>query len=76
MEMAGIFCIIEVFFMQTFLFVGMCEFSATFATDLDVSLNELSASIQDRDKKASVAKQIELTPKFNQLIRFQNDSRL
>lgn len=72
MEMAGIFCIIEVFFMQTFLFVGMCRFSATFATDLDMNLQKLGENISNE----GAAKQLEYKTKFIELVRFQNESNV
>lgn len=74
-EMAGIFCIIEVFFMETFLFVGMCRFSATFATDLNMNLQQLGEKISSEDGKLDAAKETELKTKFIELIRFQNDSK-
>lgn len=76
MEMAGIFCIIEVFFMETFLFVGMCRFSATFATGLDINLQNLGEHLAAADDgKLHSTKQIELKTKFLELIQFQNDSK-
>lgn len=75
MEMAGIFCIIEVFFMETFLFVGMCRFSATFATDLELNLQKFSEKFTNDDEKLDSTKQLELKTKFIEIIRFQNDSK-
>lgn len=76
MEMAGIFCIIEVFFMQTFLFVGMCQFSASFATDLGMNLHRLGEKIANEDGKLDSIKQLEYKTKFIELIRFQSDSKM
>lgn len=75
MEVAGIYCIIEVFFSETFLFVGMCRFAAVFAIDLDVSLNEISEQLLKEEDKPYFTKRIKLARKFKNLIQFQGESK-
>lgn len=74
--MAGIFCIIEVFFSETFLFVGMCRFSGAFARDLDIKLKAFDEYISSLDGKLSLFKQSQVKRKFVKLIRFQGDSKM
>lgn len=75
MEAAGIFCIIEVFFSETFLFVGMCRFSAVFAIDLDLSLHEIGDQLLEEEGKPNFTKRIKLARKFKNLIQFQVESK-
>lgn len=75
MEMAGIFCIIEVFFSQTFLFIGMCRFSAAFATDLSINLNDLGEKVLAMDGKSTPNSRTKLKPKFKDLLQFQSDTK-
>lgn len=61
--------------METFLFVGMCRFAATFATDLDVHLKEIADQMSANGRKSNLIKRIELVQKFKALLRFQGDSK-
>lgn len=73
--MAGIYCIIEVFFSETFLFVGMCRFSAVFAIDLDLSLHEIGDQLLEEEEKSKFTKRTKLAQKFKTLLQFQGESK-
>lgn len=75
MQILGMLCIIEVFFSETFLFVGMCRFAGTFATDLDVNLKDIGDQLLAEEGKLNSAKRIKVMKKFKDLIKFQSNSK-
>lgn len=72
--MMGMVCIIDVFFTETFLFIGMCRFATTFASDLMLNVQQLANELSAMEGKSSLNKPI-LTQKIIQLIRFHADSK-
>lgn len=72
LQMMGMVCIIDVFFTETFLFIGMCRFATTFASDLKLNVQQLADEISEGESTPN--EQI-LTRKIIQLIRFQADSK-
>lgn len=72
--MLGMVCIIDVFFTETFLFIGMCRFARTFASDLKLNVQQLANELAAMEGKSTSNEQ-SLTQKIDQLIRFQADSK-
>lgn len=64
-----------VFVAVLFLYIGVCLFSMTFVSDIELCLNDLSNAITIADGNFSIKKRIEIKEKFFDAISFHADAK-